>query len=132
MLKWATVSLFAYVAVVFAVQVPLGPALHGALVPTFAFDGEHATALAAVLGTTISPYLFFWQAGQELHRRHLKALYWRAALNGVLAAPLMAVIMLLAGNPRVMGRLTVSRPLAAAGWAATAIMALVSLGLFVL
>jgi NRAMP (natural resistance-associated macrophage protein)-like metal ion transporter len=273
LLKWATLSLFAYVAVAFAAKVPFGPALHGALVPTLAFDGAHATALVAVLGTTISPYLFFWQAGQEveeLHRRHIKplyvtpraaapelarirtdtlvgmgfsniialfiivaaaatlnangvtniqtsaqaaealrpiagpftfalfalgivstgmlavpvlagavayaasetfgwtegldrtfnearafyatialatlggvllnfapidavkALYWSAVLNGVLAAPLMAVIMVLASNPRVMGRLTIPAPLAVAGWAATAVMAVVSLGLFVL
>jgi len=76
-LKWLTVSLFAYVAVVLAVKVPWAVALEGALIPQFAFDGDHAMALVAVLGTTISPYLFFWQAGEEveeLHRRHLKRL----------------------------------------------------------
>ena len=49
----------------------------GTLVPDLTFDATHATALVAVLGTTISPYLFFWQAGQEveeLHRRHVKPL----------------------------------------------------------
>ena len=49
----------------------------------------------------------------------VKALYWSAVLNGLLAAPLMAVIMLLAANPRVMGRLTLSRPMQLAGWLAT-------------
>ncbi|TMJ43191.1 MAG: divalent metal cation transporter, partial [Alphaproteobacteria bacterium] len=76
-LKWLTVSLFAYVAVVLAVKVPWAVALEGALIPQFAFDSDHAMALVAVLGTTISPYLFFWQAGEEveeLHRRHLKRL----------------------------------------------------------
>ena len=76
-LKWLTLSLFAYVAVVLAVDVPWGVALRGALIPQFAFDGDHAMALVAVLGTTISPYLFFWQAGEEveeLHRRHLARL----------------------------------------------------------
>jgi NRAMP (natural resistance-associated macrophage protein)-like metal ion transporter len=76
-LKWLTVSLFAYVAVVLAVKVPWAVALEGALIPQFAFDGDHAMALVAVLGTTISPYLFFWQAGEEveeLHRRHLRRL----------------------------------------------------------
>src|SRR6266446_7354862 len=76
-LKWATLSLFAYVAVVFAAHVPWGSALYGTFVPHFVFDAPHAMGMVAVLGTTISPYLFFWQAGQEveeLHRRHVKAL----------------------------------------------------------
>jgi NRAMP (natural resistance-associated macrophage protein)-like metal ion transporter len=263
-LKWATLSLFAYVAVVFAAKVPWGTALHHTLIPHFVFDSTHATALVAVLGTTLSPYLFFWQAGQEveeLHRRHVKplcitpreagpelariridtivgmgvsnlialfiifataatlnvngvtniqtssqaaealrpiagaftfalfaagiiatgmlavpvlagsaaygvselfgwregldrqpreakafyatiaaaticgvalnftsldpvkALYWSAVVNGILAAPLMAVMMVIAMNPRVMGRLTLPRSLEVAGWLATAVMA---------
>ena len=76
-LKWATLSLFAYVAVVFAAHVPWGTALASTLVPHLVFDKPHAMAMVAVLGTTISPYLFFWQAGQEveeLRRRHVKAL----------------------------------------------------------
>jgi len=76
-LKWATLSLFAYVAVVFAAHVPWGSALYAIVVPNLVFDAPHAIALVAVVGTTISPYLFFWQAGQEveeLRRRHVKAL----------------------------------------------------------
>jgi NRAMP (natural resistance-associated macrophage protein)-like metal ion transporter len=76
-LKWTTLSLFAYVAVVFVAGVPWGEALHGMVIPRFSLDATHATALVAVLGTTISPYLFFWQAGQEVeeqHRRHVKPL----------------------------------------------------------
>lgn len=76
-LKWLTLSLFAYVAVVLVVGVPWGQALRGALVPSFAFTGDQFTALVAVLGTTISPYLFFWQAGEEveeLNRKHLPPL----------------------------------------------------------
>jgi Mn2+/Fe2+ NRAMP family transporter len=90
-LKWLTLSLFAYVAVVLAVHVPWGTALRGALLPQLAFDGDHAMALVAVLGTTISPYLFFWQAGEEveeLHRRHLK----RMAANPAAAKPELARI----------------------------------------
>lgn len=272
-LKWATLSLFAYVAVVFISGVPLAAALHGAFVPQLTFDSAHAMALVAVLGTTISPYLFFWQAGQEveeLHRRHIKplfvspkdaggeltriridtlvgmgvsntialfiilataatlnahgitdiqtsaqaaealrpiagaytfalfttgiiatgmlaipvlagsvayatsetfrwpegldhrpreakafyatiavatvaglglnfagidevkALYWSAVLNGVLAAPLMVVIMLIATNRRVMGRLVLPRALVAGGWIATAVMAIASAGFLLL
>ncbi len=76
-LKWTTLSLFAYVAVVFVAGVPLGEAVRDTLVPTFIFDKAHTMALVAIFGTTISPYLFFWQAGQEVeeqHRRHVKPL----------------------------------------------------------
>ena len=272
-LKWATLSLFAYVAVVFAAGVPWSSALYGLLIPQFVFDAPHATALVAVLGTTISPYLFFWQAGQEveeLRRKHFKplcvaprdagpelrrirddtivgmgvsnviaifiifstaatlnahgvtdiqtsaqaaealrpiageltfalfaigiiatgllavpvlagsaayavsevfdwtegldrrpreakafygtiaiatlggvalnftpldpvrALYWSAVVNGVLAAPLMAVMMVIAMNGRAMGRLTLPFPLLVAGWLATLAMAVASVGFFVI
>jgi NRAMP (natural resistance-associated macrophage protein)-like metal ion transporter len=66
LLKWLTLSLFAYVAVVLAVEVPWSSALRGTLIPDFTFDSRHLMALVAILGTTISPYLFFWQAGQEV------------------------------------------------------------------
>jgi Mn2+/Fe2+ NRAMP family transporter len=272
LLKWATLSLFAYVAVVFVAGVQWGPALYHTLVPQLEFDAPHAMALVAVLGTTISPYLFFWQAGQEveeLHRRHVKplciaprnagpelarirfdtivgmgvsnliaifiifataatlnahgvtniqtssqaaealrpiagefafalfavgiiatgmlavpvlagsaaygvselfgwtegldrrpreakafyaaialatmggaalnftsldpvkALYWSAVVNGVLAAPLMAVMMMIAMNRRVMGRLTLPWPMVLGGWVAIAVMALATLAFFV-
>ncbi len=267
-LKWATLSLFAYVGVAFAAKVPWGTALHYTVVPHLTFDASHAMAVVAVLGTTISPYLFFWQAGQEveeLHRRHVKplciaprnagpelrrirtdtiigmgvsnlialfiifaaaatlnahgvttietsaeaaealrpvagefafalfaigiiatgmlavpvlagsaayavaelfgwkeglsrkpkeakafyatiaiatlggvalnmtpidpvrALYWAAVVNGLLAAPLMALMMLIATNPRAMGRLTLPRSMVYAGWLATGVMAAASL-----
>lgn len=58
----------------------------------------------------------------------VKALYWSAVVNGVLAAPLMAVMMLIAMNPRVMGRLTLPRPMLVIGWVATTVMALAALG----
>ncbi|WP_309622777.1 divalent metal cation transporter [Novosphingobium sp.] len=77
-LKWTTLSLFAYVGVVFVADVPWGTAIVSVLVPSFTFDKDHAMALVAIFGTTISPYLFFWQAGQEVeeqHRRHIKPLH---------------------------------------------------------
>lgn len=272
-LKWATLSLFAYVGVVFASGVPIRAALVGTLIPHFVFDGPHAMALVAVLGTTISPYLFFWQSGQEVeeqHRRHvkplcitpkaagpelarirmdtiigmgfsnlialfiilataatlnahgvtniqtssqaaealrpiageftfalfalgivatgllavpvlagsaaygvsemlnwtgglrrkprearafyavialatlggaalnfigldpIKALYWSAVVNGVLAAPLMAVMMVIAMNKRIMGRLTLPLPMLVTGWLATLAMTGASVGFFIL
>jgi NRAMP (natural resistance-associated macrophage protein)-like metal ion transporter len=272
-LKWATLCLFTYVGVVFTAHVPWGSALYGTFVPHLVFDAPHAMAIVAVLGTTISPYLFFWQAGQEveeLHRRHVKALcitprdagpelsrirtdtivgmgfshlvalfiifataatlnasgvtdiqtssqaaealrpiagvftfalfaagiiatgmlavpvlagsaaygvselfgwtegldrrlreaksfyatiavatlggvalnftpidpvkalYWAAVVNGVLAAPLMAVMMVIAMNARIMGRLTLPRPMLVVGWLATAVMALAAVAFFLI
>ena len=61
----------------------------------------------------------------------MKALYWTAVVNGVLAAPLMAVMMLIASNPRIMGRLVIGWKLRVIGWVATAVMAAASIGLFV-
>jgi NRAMP (natural resistance-associated macrophage protein)-like metal ion transporter len=64
-LKWLTVSLLAYVALLFVVNVPWGQALTGALVPRLSLNRDMLTTVLAVLGTTISPYLFFWQAAEE-------------------------------------------------------------------
>ena len=266
-LKWTTLSLFSYVAVAFVSDIPMAEAIRGTLLPQFTFDKPHTMALVAIFGTTISPYLFFWQAGQEVeeqHRRHVKplcitprsagpelarirtdtlvgmgfshltalfivvataatlhahgvtdiassaqaaealrpiagdlafalfaigiigtgllavpilagsaayavsetfgwteglnrkpreakafygaiavatlagvamnflsldpmrALYWAAVVNGLLAPPLMVVTMLIAHNPRVMGRLTISRRLAVGGWISTAVMSIVA------
>ena len=273
LLKWLTLTLFAYVGVVFAVHIPWHQAIIATLVPHIVFDSTHAMALVAVLGTTISPYLFFWQAAMEVEELHhtntpplvttprlatpsfrriridtilgmtvsnlvaifiiiataatlhasgitdiqtsaqaaealrpiagdfafavfaigiigtgllavpvlagssayavaelfrwpegldrrplqakwfyaviaastlagvvlnftaidpVKALYWSAVLNGLLSAPLLAVIMLLAANPRAMGRLTLSRPMRLAGWLATLAMTLAAAGFFLL
>jgi NRAMP (natural resistance-associated macrophage protein)-like metal ion transporter len=270
-LKFTTLSLFAYVAVVFAVSLPWGEALRSVLIPHVEWTAAFATGFVAILGTTISPYLFFWQAAQEIEeerRSHSKplyvapgkagpemarirqdtligmafsnlvavfivfaaaatlhangvttietasqaaqalqpvagrfafllfalgiigtgllavpvlagsaayavsemfarpasldakpnkarlfyatvavttvagallqtigvnpvrALYWSAVINGVLAAPLMAIMMLIVTNPRAMGHLTLSRRGAALGWAATAVMAVATLLFF--
>ena len=68
-LKWLTLALFAYVGTVMVVHVPLEEAVRGALLPHLAFNREYAALLVAVLGTTISPYLFFWQASQEVEEQ---------------------------------------------------------------
>ena len=65
-LKWLTLSLFAYVGVAFVVHVPWGTVLHSLVVPSINFDSASLTVVVAVLGTTISPYLFFWQASEEV------------------------------------------------------------------
>ncbi|MBS0255440.1 MAG: divalent metal cation transporter [Proteobacteria bacterium] len=267
-LKWVTLSLLAYIAVPFVARIDWATAWRGLALPALPSGREQAMALIALLGTTISPYLFFWQSGQEVeeqHRTHsaplglfargagdglarirldtmvgmaithltalaivvataatlhahgitriasadqaaealrpiagefafalfalgiigtgllavpvlagsaayglsetfgwtegldrkpaearafyaaiaaataagaalnllaidpMRALYWTAVLNGLLAPPLMAMTLLLARNPRVMGRLAISRRLAALGWLATGVMATVGL-----
>ena len=65
-LKWLTLSLFAYVGVVFAVDVDWAAALKGSFLPSMRWDKAYVTTIVAILGTTISPYLFFWQAAQEV------------------------------------------------------------------
>jgi NRAMP (natural resistance-associated macrophage protein)-like metal ion transporter len=84
-LKWTTLSLFTYVAVVAVARVPWAHALRSLVVPELQFNAAYATAFVAILGTTISPYLFFWQAGQEVeekHRHHTKPLCLTARTAG--------------------------------------------------
>lgn len=264
LLKWTTLSLFTYFGVVAVAGVPWGHALTALVVPELQWNAAYVTAIVAILGTTISPYLFFWQAGQEVEeqRRHhakplcitpkdagpelrriridtlvgmmfstivslaivfataatlnangiisietsaqaaealrpiagqfasalfalgiigtgllavpilagsaayavtemagktgsldakplqarlfyatiamttlagaaltsiaidpVRALYWAAVINGILAAPLMAMMMLIARNKRAMGRLTLSPVASLTGWIATLVMA---------
>ena len=270
-LKWLTLALFAYVGVAFVVHVDW-PAVGFRLVaPKIVWTSDYLTSLVAVLGTTISPYLFFWQAEEEveevkerdgakplsraprqakpefkrirvdtylgmglsnlvalfiiittaatLHvhgitniqtssqaalalkpiagdatfvvfalgivgtgllavpvlagsaayatgeafgwhvglarklRRApsfyatiaiatvigaalnftpidpIKALFWSAVINGVVAVPVMAMMMLLATRPKIMGRFTLTRGLVIVGWLATGVMALAAVGM---
>lgn len=272
LLKWLTLVLFAYVATVFVVRVPWSDALYATFVPSIELKPAYFAGIIAVLGTTISPYLFFWQASGEVEEiecspseqalndaplqapkqiqrikadtyigmgisnliaffiiltaavtlhahgktdiqssaqaaealrpvagnfayvlftagiigtgllavpvlagsaayavsgvfgwpaslEHkpvqakrfygvlaaatllglcldftpidpIKALFWSAVINGVLAGPVMIVIMLMATNPAVMGRFTISRRLRITGWLATAVMLVAAGGLF--
>lgn len=271
-LKWLTLALFAYVATAFVAHVSWPQALRGTLLPSLSLRTGFLTGLVAVLGTTISPYLFFWQASQEaeevatnpadqplqksphqapmqlgrirldtyvgmalsnlialfiilttaatLHAHGvlnvqtsaqaakaleplagrfafvvfglgiigtgllavpvlagsaayavgealkwrpslekkpdqapkfywtlaaatvigltlnfigldpIRALFWAAVLNGIVAAPVMAVLMLMASDPRVMGKFTVSTSLKLIGWFATGAMLLIAVGVF--
>jgi Mn2+/Fe2+ NRAMP family transporter len=64
-LKWLTLFLLAYVATMFMAKVSWLEALRSFVVPSVRLDKDYLTTVVAVLGTTISPYLFFWQASQE-------------------------------------------------------------------
>jgi Mn2+/Fe2+ NRAMP family transporter len=61
----------------------------------------------------------------------VKALFWSAVVNGVVAVPIMALVMFMAANPKVMGKFVIGKTLKGIGWAATAVMALVALGMLV-
>ena len=64
-LKWGSFVLLAYVAVAFAVHAPWGKVLYSTFVPAFSLNKDYVVTVVAVLGTTITPYCFFWQASQE-------------------------------------------------------------------
>ena len=272
-LKWTTISLFAYFGTVFMVHAPWGEVARGVFIPSISLDKDFITTFVALLGTTISPYLFFWQSSEEaederviperqplidapeqapaamrrirldtyvgmafsnlvalaimittaatLHVHHvtdietssqaaealrplagnaafaifavgiigtgllavpvlagsaayavgealkwpvglgrkpmeakafygtlaiatalgtalnftpldpIRALFWSAVVNGVLAVPILVMIMYVASNKRVMGRFAISRPLKILGWITTFVMALAAIGMIV-
>ncbi len=72
-LKWLTWSLFAYVITAFVVHIPWAHALKATVIPSISFEPDYLMAFIAVLGTTISPYLFFWQASQEVEEVKVNA-----------------------------------------------------------
>ncbi|WP_348627496.1 divalent metal cation transporter [Mesorhizobium sp. M1E.F.Ca.ET.041.01.1.1] len=85
-LKWTTLSLFAFVVAAFMAHIPWREALKGILVPHVEWNGSFFTTFLAILGTTISPYLFFWQSSQEVEEetvdpkaKPLKCAPWQAS-----------------------------------------------------
>jgi Mn2+/Fe2+ NRAMP family transporter len=101
-LKWLTLALLSYVAVVFTVNIPWWQVVRHLAFPRLSFNHETILMVVAVFGTTISPYLFFWQAAQEMEdlrllsghagtsvlphaeqvaRRHLRRIRWDTYLG---------------------------------------------------
>ena len=70
-LKWLTLALLSYVVTLFLVDVPWGRALDGMVVPDLTLGPNVLMMIVAIFGTTISPYLFFWQASQEAEEVHI-------------------------------------------------------------
>ena len=65
LLKWSSVFLLAYVATALVVDTPWGLVARDTFIPTIRLDTGYVVAIVAVLGTTITPYCFFWQSSQE-------------------------------------------------------------------
>jgi Mn2+/Fe2+ NRAMP family transporter len=185
--KWLTLVLLAYVLTAFVARVDRRLALQMTLIPHMEWSRAFFSVLAAILGTTISPYLFFWQAAQEveeeramgrnLARRRgatpeelhahgktniataqeaaealrplagagaywlflgaamalgialnyaglnaIKLLFTSAVINGVLAPPLILIVLLLTGDRTVMGDAINSRAVACLGWLTFVVM----------
>lgn len=73
-LKWLCVVLFSYILIPFLTRTDWSAALYATIFPKFEPSAEYFTALVGILGTTISPYLFFWQTSMEVEEkqhRHL-------------------------------------------------------------
>ncbi|HEV7247898.1 MAG TPA: Nramp family divalent metal transporter [Shinella sp.] len=71
-LKWLTMVLLSYVAVLFVVKIDWTAALKGFVMPSMTANVDTFTVIVAILGTTISPYLFFWQTSQEVEEMEEK------------------------------------------------------------
>ena len=80
--KFLTLALFAYIIDVFLVHPPLGETLRATIVPTVSFDRNYIATLVAILGTTISPYLFFWQTSHEVEDEKAAGKKTRAERRG--------------------------------------------------
>jgi NRAMP (natural resistance-associated macrophage protein)-like metal ion transporter len=83
-LKTLTLVLFAYVVTAFSVQIPWREVLHATFLPRLAWDRDYTLMLVAIFGTTISPYMFFWQASLEAEGRKLRSHAKDAAAAAVL------------------------------------------------
>ena len=67
--RWLTLALLAYVGVLLLIDVPWDRVIFATLVPPIRLSTDYLMLLVGVLGTTISPYLFFWQASQEVEEQ---------------------------------------------------------------
>jgi Mn2+/Fe2+ NRAMP family transporter len=102
-LRWLTASLLAYIVVLFVVNVDWNAVLRGTFLPSFGGSRAELAALIAIFGTTISPYLFFWQASEEVEEEepdtgppHITKERIRAVRIDVIAGMSSAVIVMFA------------------------------------
>ena len=81
-LKWLTLFLFSYVIAVLLVDVPWLKVLRDLVIPKLQWTSGYWMMIVALLGTTISPYLFFWQASQEVEELRLKKQLGQGNISG--------------------------------------------------
>jgi Mn2+/Fe2+ NRAMP family transporter len=93
-LKWLTLSLLAYAAVLFVVRVPWGEVALQTVWPRFTPNAEAAAVIVGIFGTTISPYLFFWQASEEVENMGAGHSGRAGAVASLLAEPAAAPVEL--------------------------------------
>lgn len=82
--KWLTLVLFAYVAAAFLSRPDWGAVLRSTLVPRVVWSADYLSTFVGIPGTTISPYLFFWQAAQEVEEERARGLLTEGQRRGVL------------------------------------------------
>ena len=112
-LRWLTLSLAAYVAVLFVIDVNWGSVLRQTLIPRISWTRPEIAMLIAILGTTISPYLFFWQASEEVEERHLEKKYavdrehlslMRADVLAGMASAVLVMFAIMVASAATLGR----------------------------
>ncbi len=86
--KWLTLALFAYVLAAFLAKPDWAAVMHATLIPHIEWSGQYLATLVGIFGTTISPYLFFWQASQEVEEDRKKGLLTVAERKGASNAEL--------------------------------------------
>lgn len=86
--KWLTLTLFAYIIAAFLARPDWSDVMAATFVPQVRANGQYITTLVAILGTTISPYLFFWEASEEVEEEKAKGRTSIAARRGVTDAEL--------------------------------------------
>lgn len=86
--KWLTVTLFAYIIAAFLARPDWSEVLASTFTPQFRTDARYATTIVAILGTTISPYLFFWEASEEVEEEKAEGRTSISARRGVTDAEL--------------------------------------------
>jgi Mn2+/Fe2+ NRAMP family transporter len=100
-LRWLTISLLSYIAVLFIVRVDWRAVAHATFLPRLQGDRSYIAALIAVFGTTISPYLFFWQSSEEVEEEHSRqdpvdSAHLRACRVDVVSGMVSAVVVMFA------------------------------------
>ena len=115
-LKWLTLSLFAYVGVALVVHIPWGTVAFHLAVPNLSLKADYFTVVGGAMNFT--------------HIDPIKALFWSAVINGVVAVPVMAMMMRLSSNREAMGQFRLPLPLKVLGWVGTGVMAVAAIGMF--